>query len=154
MWMFSAFFFRLNLIKPWLIIPGLTNPGLSMALFSPSLTPSMTRYDCRNQFFTALLKFEVLVKWTLVKRNLPMCPVGGRCHLHDLHHGSAHRVCGHRADVQRSAQPQRQGCGQRAHEGLSFWCSSHFRGFATARYETPWPLSASRECKHAYVFKW
>lgn len=65
-----------------------------------------------------------------------MYPVGGRCHLHDLHHGSAHRVCGHRADVQRSAQPQRQGCGQRAHEGLSFWCSSHFHGFATARYET------------------
>lgn len=44
---------------------------------------------------------------------------GGRRHLDDVHHGPAHRVCGHRADVQRPAQPERPCCGQRPDESLS-----------------------------------
>ena len=43
---------------------------------------------------------------------------GRRCHFHDLHHGPAHRVCGHRADLQWPAQLQRTRCGQRPDEGL------------------------------------
>ncbi len=129
---------RLNLIKRWLIIPRLTNPGSSTASFSPSLTPLMIRYVSRS-----LCSWHVLVKWILVKNNSTLFPVGGRCYLHDLHHRSAHRVCGHRADVQWPAQPQRQGCGQRTHEGLRYktclCCSSDSHGSATARYETLWP---------------
>lgn len=44
---------------------------------------------------------------------------GRRRHLDDVHHGPAHRVCGHRADVQRPAQPERSCCGQRPDESLS-----------------------------------
>lgn len=136
--MFFLLCCRLNLIKRWLIIPRLTNPGSSTASFSPSLTPLMIRYVSRS-----LCSWHVLVKWILVKNNSTLFPVGGRCYLHDLHHRSAHRVCGHRADVQRPAQPQCQGCGQRTHEGLRYktclCCSSDSHGSATARYETLWP---------------
>lgn len=46
-------------------------------------------------------------------------PPGWCCHLHDLHHGPAHRVCGHGADLQRPAQPQRPRRGRCPDEGLS-----------------------------------
>lgn len=44
---------------------------------------------------------------------------GWCCHLHDLHHRPAHCVCGHGADLQRPAQPQRPRRGQCPDEGLS-----------------------------------
>lgn len=52
-------------------------------------------------------------------KHLSSSLTGGCCHLHDLHHGPAYRVCGHRADLQRPAQPQRPRCGQCPDEGLS-----------------------------------
>ena len=62
--------------------------------------------------------FYVVPSWHLWLKCLPSSSPGRRCHIHDLHHGPAHRVCGHRADLQRPAQPQRPRCGQRPDEGL------------------------------------
>lgn len=49
----------------------------------------------------------------------PSSFTGWCCHLDDLHYRPAHCVCGHRADLQRPAQPQRPRRGQRLDEGLS-----------------------------------
>lgn len=122
---------RSSLIRPWQTTPCLTSPASLTGSSSPSLTPSTTRYvkilssDLFGHFF---LHFACgfhsvwMVCSTKAWKHssiLLSSLTGRRCHLHDLHHRSAHRVRGHRADLQRPAQPKCPRRGQCPDEGLS-----------------------------------
>lgn len=81
---------------------------------------------------------------------LPSFFAGWCCHLHDLHHRPAYCVCGHRADLQWPAQPQRPCRCQCPDEGLK-WLHVllliHCRNKANNIFATlPWDVPAPLTC--------
>lgn len=123
-----ALVLRLSLIRPWRTTPCPTSPASSTESSSPSLTPLMTRYVIFGFLSAALIWFFFFplkeASQHLSFRPRSLLPAGRRCHLHDLHHRAAHRVCGHGSDLQRPAQPERPRRGRCPDEGLSscmFW---------------------------------
>lgn len=81
---------------------------------------------------------------------IPSVSTGWCSHLHDLYHRSAYCVCGHRADLQRPAQPQCPRRGQRPDEGLSgcmFCCLFIVANKANSTFATlPWDVPALLAC--------
>lgn len=132
---------RSSLIRPWQTTPCLTSPASSTGSSSPSSTPSMTRYVLRFCRLWFSRRLNGLQHSSILLSSL----AGRRCHLHDLHHRSAHRVCGHGADLQRPAQPERPRRGQCPDEGLGGCMSCRLSIAATKPTNTfaaplPWDV--------------